>query len=95
MSNCVKCSIRLTMTNEIDMQDTVSIRYFAIAGESVEDQRESLIAFHVARAFEEFIEHRANQVLRGGHKPCHTRFIGKLTADQAIVVRVIDIDFHI
>jgi hypothetical protein len=83
------------MTNKIDMQDTVCIRYFAIASESIEDQGESLIAFHVTRTLEEFIEHSADQVLRRGDKPGHACFIGQLTADQTIVVRVIDIDLHI
>jgi len=45
------------------MHNAIGIGYLAITGETVENKCESLIAFHVARTFEEFIEHRADQIL--------------------------------
>ena len=64
MRNRVQRSIRLAMTNKINIHYTVSIGYFAVAGEAIKYKGESLIALYVARTFEEFIQHRADQILR-------------------------------
>jgi hypothetical protein len=41
------------------MSNTIGKDQFAITGEPIEYEGKSLIAFHIARTFEEFIEHRS------------------------------------
>jgi hypothetical protein len=40
--------------------DTIRIFEFAVTGEAIQDQRQSLIAFHIARALKIFIQHGAD-----------------------------------
>jgi hypothetical protein len=44
--------------------DAVGVFDPVVAGEAVEHEGKTLVAFHVARTFEEFIEHCADQILR-------------------------------
>lgn len=46
------------------MYDAVGVFDLTIAGEAVEHEGKTLVALHVAWTFEEFIEHRADQILR-------------------------------
>ena len=46
------------------MRDAIGIFKFAVTGEAVEDESESLIAFHIAGTFEEFVQDSADDVLR-------------------------------
>lgn len=93
--NRIESAIRLAITCQIDVRDTIGIFKFAVACEAIEHKRQSLIAFHVAGPFEIFIEHRADQILSGGDEARRTRLIWKLSTDQAVVVCEIDIHLHI
>lgn len=42
------------------MHNTIGIRNLAVAGKSIQDKRETLIAFHIPWTFEVFIEYGAN-----------------------------------
>ena len=53
----------MATTRKIDMRDTIGKREFAIASETIEHERESLVAFDIARTFEVFIEDSADQIL--------------------------------
>ena len=61
-SDRVKRSVRLTTTRKIYMRNAISIGDLAIASETVEDKRQSIIALDIAWAFEVFIEHRADEI---------------------------------
>lgn len=54
----------MTRAREIDVRDAVGIFDAAVAGKSVQHERKSLIAFHTAGTFEEFIERRADKIER-------------------------------
>lgn len=53
----------MAAAREINMRDAISKGKFAIASETIEHERESLVAFDSARAFEVFIEDGADQIL--------------------------------
>jgi len=57
------------------------------------DQSQTLIPFHIARAFEELIEDRINDLLRGRDKTFHCHLVGKLPGDQALVICEVDRNF--
>ena len=57
--NVIEGAIGLTFTSQIHMCNAVCKNQFAITGETIEDQGESLIAFHIAGTLEKFIEHGA------------------------------------
>lgn len=90
----VQRAIRLTTTGEIDMHNAVGIFDFAVAVETVQHERETLVTFHVAGTFEVFIEYRADQIPCGWNEARHSDFIRQLPADQTIVICEVDIDFH-
>ena len=50
----------MATAREIDMRHTIGKCEFAVTGETVEHEGESLVAFDIARTFEEFIEDAAN-----------------------------------
>ena len=53
----------MTTAREIYMRDTIGKCQFAVAGEAIEHEGESLIALDIARTLEVFIEHGADQIL--------------------------------
>ena len=57
--NVVERTIGLTFANQIHVRNAICKSKFAITGETVEDERESLIAFYIAGTLEKFIEHGA------------------------------------
>lgn len=61
--NVVERAIRLTSANQIHVCNAICKSQFAVAGETVEDERESLVAFHIAGTLEKFIEHSSQQIL--------------------------------
>lgn len=85
----------MAFAREIDMCHAVGVFQFVISGEAIEDQRESLVALHVAGTLEVFIQHCADQVLRRRDEARRTRLIGELPADQTIVICEIEIHLHI
>jgi len=58
------------------MRYPISKLKFFIPCKTVENQCQSLVSFNVARAFKEFIENAANQVLRGWNKTRHRDLVG-------------------
>jgi hypothetical protein len=60
----IERAVRLTCAFEINVRDAISVTQAVVASEAVEDQGETLIAFHIAWAFEKFVEHTADQILR-------------------------------
>jgi len=90
----VQRAVRLALTRQIDMGNAVGKGKFAVTCEAVEDERESLIPFDITGPFEEFIEHRTQQVYVGRDKARHGDLIRKLPADQTIVIGKVDIDLH-
>ena len=57
--NVVERAIGLTFANQIHVRNAICKSKFAITGETVEDEGESLIAFYIAGTLEKFIEHGA------------------------------------
>lgn len=94
LRNVVKRAIGLAHACEIDVRDAVGEGEFAVAGETVEHEGETAVAFDVARTFKEFIERRAQQILIGGDETRRLALIRKLPGDQAIVICEVDIDLH-
>lgn len=90
----IQRAVRLTCACEIDMRNAVGIFDAAIAVETVHNKRQPLIALHVAGTFEEFIEHRPDQILSGRDKARDRHFIRKLPADQAVVIGKVNIHLH-
>jgi len=91
----VERAVRLAATRQIDMRDTIGKCQFAVAGEAVEYQGESLVAFDIARTFEIFIKYSADQIFRRRDEARRGDLIRKLAGDQAVVICEIDIDLHI
>lgn len=91
----IECAVRLAPAGEIDVRHAIGVFKFAVAGKAVEHKRKALIAFHVAGTLEIFIEHRADQILRGRNEAGRARLIRKLSTDQAVVVCEIDVHFHV
>ena len=58
--NSIERAIRLATAREIHMHDTIGKRNFAVAGETVEHEGESLVAFDITGTFEIFVKHCAN-----------------------------------
>lgn len=52
----------MTITREIHVRNTIGKCEFAVAVEAVEHERESLVAFDIARTLEIFIEHGTDQI---------------------------------
>jgi hypothetical protein len=90
----VQGAVRLTTTSEINVRDTVGIFDFAVTVETVQYEPEALVAFHIAGTFEIFIKYRADQIPGGWHEARHSDLIGKLPADQTVVVCEVDVNFH-
>ena len=61
--NSVERAVRLATAHEINMRNTIGKDKFAIAVETIEHKRESLVAFDIARSFEVFIEDSTDQIL--------------------------------
>jgi hypothetical protein len=74
--------------------DAVGVLDSAVPGEAVEHESETLVAFHIAGTLEEFIEHRADQILRRGDEACNRNFVGKIPANQAVVIGEVDCHLH-
>lgn len=55
----IERAIRLALPCQINLRHTIGKGQFAVTGEAIEHQRKSLIAFDIARTFEEFIENGA------------------------------------
>jgi hypothetical protein len=52
----IERAVRLTFARQVNVRYTIGKSQFAVAGETIEHQCESLIAFDIAGTFEEFIE---------------------------------------
>lgn len=85
----------MARAREVDMRDAVGIFDAVVASETVQHEGETLIAFHVARTFEEFVERRADEVARGRHEARHWNFIRQLSFDQAVVVCEVNVQLHV
>lgn len=59
----VERAVRLAATRKVNMHNTISKSDLAVACETVEHERKSLVAFDIARTFEVFIEDGADQIL--------------------------------
>ena len=93
--NVVERAIRLACAHQIYMGNAIRKGKFTVTRETVEDKCETLIPFDIAVYLEEFIEHRAQQILAGGDKTRRSHLIRKLPADQTFVICEVDIDLHI
>ena len=58
--NRVQRPIRLTLTREINMNNTIGISNFAVTSKPIQDKCKSLIALNVAWTLEVFIKYCAN-----------------------------------
>ena len=61
--NRVKRPIRLAFPCEINIHAAVHKLKFAVARKAIVDHGKPLIPFHITRTFEEFIEHRIDNIL--------------------------------
>ena len=93
--NGVQRAIGLAGAAEIDVRNAVGVFEFTVAGETIEHQGKSLIALDAHGTSEVFIKDRTNDVARRWDIASGRNFIGKLTADQPVVVGEIHIDLHI
>lgn len=55
--NVVQRAIRLAFASQIHVCNAIRKSQFAVTGETIEDEGESLVTFHIAWTFEEFLEH--------------------------------------
>lgn len=92
--NRIERAIRLALPGEIHVRNTIGKGKFGIARETVENKRESLVAFDIARTLEEFIEDCTKQIFRRRDKALRRDLIRKLPGDQAVVICEVDIDLH-
>jgi hypothetical protein len=76
--NGIERAVRLATTREIYMRDTIGKCQFAVTGETIEYEGESLVALNIAWTFEIFIERGADQILGGWDKARRGDFIRKL-----------------
>jgi len=58
--NVIERAVRLATAGEIHVRHAIGKCQFAVAGEAVKHEGKSLVAFDVARTFEEFIEDAAD-----------------------------------
>lgn len=91
----VKCAVGLAGAGEVNMCHTIGIFKFAITGETVKHEGESLFTLHTDRTLEVFVEHGADDIAGGWHEARGRNFIRELTADQFIIVGKVDIDLYI
>ena len=77
------------------MCNAIGVLELAIASEAIEHECKTLVALHIAGTFEIFIEHCADQVLGRWDKARRACLVGKLSADQALVVGKVNIDLYI
>jgi hypothetical protein len=77
------------------MRNAVGIFELAVSRKPIEHEGESLVAFHITRAFEIFIKHCADQIPGRRDKARRACLIRKLPADQPVVIGEIDIHLHI
>lgn len=94
LCNGIQRAVRLTTTREIDVCNAACIFEFSVSGETIKHERETLIALHIARTFEVFIENRADQILFRWDKARHRHFVWQLPANQAVVISEVDIHFY-
>lgn len=94
LRDSVQRPVRLATACKINMYNAICIFEFAVTGKAIEHKREPLIAFHIARTFEEFIQHRADKILCGGNQARHRDFVRQLPSNQTIVICEIDIHFY-
>ena len=59
----VERAVGLAIACEIDVRDSIGKLEFAVTRETVEDERQPLVAFHVAGTIEKLVQDSANQVL--------------------------------
>lgn len=60
------------------MSNTISKFKLTIACKAVRDQRKILVAFHIAGAFEEFIQYAADNNSRRRDKARHWNLVGQV-----------------
>ena len=60
--NGVKRSVRLAAAGKVNMRDAIGIGKPAVASKAIEHQSQPLIAFHIAWAFEVFVEDSAHDI---------------------------------
>lgn len=58
----VQRPIRLAIPGQVKVHTAIRKLHFAIAGKTIIDHRKSLVSLHIAGTFEEFIEHRLDDV---------------------------------
>ena len=92
--NRVERPVGPALTCEIDMRNTIGKGKSAVTRETVQHEGESLVAFDIARTFEELIEDCAKQIFRGWDKARRSDLIRKLPGDQTVVICEVDIDLH-
>ena len=54
----------MTTAREIHMRNAISKSQFAITRETIEHERQSLVAFNIAGTFEKFIKRTTDEILR-------------------------------
>lgn len=74
--NVVQRAVRLALAREVRVDDAICIFHFAVTGEAVRYERQSLVALHIAGTFEEFIQRRTDEVFGGGDKARDRHFVG-------------------
>lgn len=77
----VKRPIRLATACKIEISAAIRKCNPAIACKTVIDHRQSLVAFHITRSLEEFIEHCIDDLFGGGNHAPHCHLIGQLTSN--------------
>ena len=88
----VKRPIRLTIPCQINMHASIRKDKPAVACKAIEYQSESLVPFHIARTFEELIQHRSNSIFGREGKTRHGDLVRKLTGNQPFIIREVNVD---
>lgn len=61
--NGIERAIGLALAGQIYVDDAIGVFDFVVAGEAIQHESESLVAFHVAGTLEVFIKHCTDQIL--------------------------------
>jgi hypothetical protein len=72
------------------MRDAVLEHQLAVAGQTIRDQRQSLVTLGVGGTFEKFIQHAGDDIRGGQNITRHPDLVRRFPVEQVIPVRIID-----
>ena len=86
MGDAVDHTRGMAIADEIDPGDAFGEFQFAVAGEAIGDEGQSVLAFGVGWTIEELVQNGVDRVGRGRDRTIDGGFIGELSVQEAVVV---------